>query len=137
MPRARRSVFEATVRQQTVEQYQRSFRNFEWDECFCRPGTGVKDFKLHAVVLRSSPARLQSGSMSARKCPETAVIDGCIFEGEPKSGDVDWFGVQKSAVLVTGDLAADVGLFEDVHRLQQVRVLETDCRGECFQFCTA
>src|SRR5689334_7104192 len=137
MPRARRSVCEATVRQQPVEQYQRSFRNFEWNESFRRPRTRFKDFKLHAVVFRSSPARLQSGSMSARKCPETAASDGCIFEGEPESGNVDRFGVEKSTVVVTRDFAADVGLFKDVHRLEQVRILETDGRGERLQFCAA
>ena len=35
---------------------------------------------------------------------------------------------------MTRDFAADVRLLEDVHRLQQLRVIKPDGRGECFDF---
>src|SRR2546428_801983 len=41
-----------------------------------------------------------------------------VFKCKPQSRDLCRFSVEKRAVLMTSDLAADIRLFEDVHRLQ-------------------
>jgi hypothetical protein len=75
--------------------------------------------------------------MRAGQSPETAVINRCVFECKPQSRNIDWVGVDEGAVLMTRNFTADVGLFEDVHRLEQVTVFETDGGGELFYFLVA
>jgi hypothetical protein len=53
--------------------------------------------------------------MPSRNYPQTTILESGIFQREPKSGDVCWFCIEKRAVLMAGNFAADVWLLEDVH----------------------
>src|SRR6266850_2596109 len=57
--------------------------------------------------------------MSTRDGPQAAVLDSRIFKREPETHDVLGFSVKKSAVLMTSYFAANLRLFEDIHRLEQ------------------
>lgn len=69
--------------------------------------------------------------------PKTTVLDRRIFEREPQANDVDWIGVKKRAVLVARHFAADVRLFEDIHRLQKHGIFHADRRRDVFDLLTA
>ena len=72
---------------------------------------------------RARSKRLRSGpAVAAGQRPQAAVLERGVLEGEPEAGHRDRLGVEERGVLVAADLAADVGLLEDVHRLQQQRV---------------
>ena len=75
--------------------------------------------------------------MSSRDCPQTTILKSGIFQREPKSGDVCWFCVEKRAVLVAGNFAADVWLLEDIHRLQQQRLLDAKVLSQLLDFVAA
>ena len=72
--------------------------------------------------------------MSARDGPKTTVLDSCVFEREPETGNIDRFSVKKRAVLMTRNFAADVRLLEDVHRLHQQRSAKPIARGKSLTF---
>ncbi len=55
--------------------------------------------------------------------PQAAVLPRGLLDGEPEAGDGPGLGPEEGLVGVAGDLAADPGLLEDVHRLQDRRVL--------------
>ena len=44
-----------------------------------------------------------------------------------------WFSVKKSAVLMTGYFAANLRLFEDIHRLQEQWLLDTKISQPTFE----
>src|SRR5215212_1896029 len=132
MPRSCRSVFKTAMRQQSMQQNQRTFRYLERDQLLFGPRLVVKNLKLHAAVSCSTPPRLQSTSMPTGNGPQAAILDRCIFEREPKAGDVDRLGIEKRAVLMTRDFTTNVRLFEDVHRLQQERNLKPESSCEFF-----
>src|ERR1041385_3137881 len=105
--------------QQSMQQYKASFRHFEWHYSIFRPRRLGEDLKLHLVLRRAHPTRLESLPVSARYGPQASVLDRRILESKPEPNDVDRFGVKKRAVLMTRHLTADVRLLEDVHRLEQ------------------
>ena len=51
--------------------------------------------------------------------PQAAVFQGGILEGKPESGAGHGVCIEESGVLVAGHFAADEGVLEDVHALQQ------------------
>src|ERR1700752_4298326 len=64
--------------------------------------------------------------MSAGNNPKTSVLDRCILECTPQTNDIDRFSVEKSTVLMTRHFAADVRLFEYIHRLQEQRIPDSE-----------
>jgi hypothetical protein len=56
--------------------------------------------------------------MLTGKHPHAAIFKRCVFQSKPKTRDALGYGIQKTAVLVPSDLAADAGLLEYQHRLQ-------------------
>src|ERR1041385_4617792 len=75
--------------------------------------------------------------MSAAYGPQTTVLDGCVLEREPKSSYIDRISVEKRAGLMTRHFAADVWLFEEVHRLEQVLVGVPERGGQPSDFWPA
>src|SRR5690242_6504756 len=75
--------------------------------------------------------------VSAGNGPKAAVLNSGIFEREPQTSHLDWLGIEKGAVLMTRNFAANVWLLEDVHRLEQVCVCQSERAGDFFYFWTA
>ena len=81
---------------------------------FMLVGVGVVLYALTSTVQ----SIVQSELVAARNRPQTSVFNRRVFKCKPQSRDLCRFSVEKRAVLMTSDLAADIRLFEDVHRLQ-------------------
>ena len=64
--------------------------------------------------------------MPAGQGPQAAILRRRILEREPQADDAERLGVEEGRVGVAGHLAADAGLLEDVHRLQQQRPADAD-----------
>jgi hypothetical protein len=75
--------------------------------------------------------------VSSWHCPQTTILKSGIFQREPKSGDVRWFCIKKRAVLMASNFAADVWLLEDIHRLQQQRLLDPKVLSQLLDFVAA
>src|SRR2546425_5045091 len=105
------------MRQQAVQNDQRSLSHLEGPELLLRPGRRVENIKTHAAFRRAHPTRFQSELVAARNRPQTSVFNRRVFKCKPQSRDLCRFSVEKRAVLMTSNLAADIRLFEDVHRL--------------------
>src|SRR5262245_45007849 len=101
------------MREEAVEDDHRASTNFE--RCLHRLGPRriVERYKCRAARRGADKAFLQSELVAARNGPHTAVILRGVFEGKPEPGDARRRGVKERSVLVAGDLAADVWLFED------------------------
>ena len=63
--------------------------------------------------------------MSSWNRPETSVFPVRVFQSKPETLHREGFGEEERAILVKMDFASNPGLFEDVHRLQQKRVLHS------------
>src|SRR5262245_56472345 len=110
------------MRQEPVQNDQRALRDFERRHFELRPRRIVERFKLRPASGGANEAFLQSEFVSARNCPHTTVLLRGAVEREPEPRDARGFGVKERRVLMACDLAADIRLFEDVHRLQQQRL---------------
>ena len=58
--------------------------------------------------------------------PQASIVDRGVLESEPQGMARRWIGVQERAVNVWRHLAANVRLLEDVHRLHERRLGDTD-----------
>src|SRR5262249_35261010 len=67
---------------------------------------------------------------------QTSILNRRILEREPQTHNVVWFRVEKRAVLMTRNLAADIRLLEDIHRLNEIRVVKSDGLGHLFDLFT-
>ena len=67
--------------------------------------------------------------MFAGEATEAAVAPVRVFDREPEADHRFGLGAEVGRILVAHHLAADAGLLEDVHRLQQLRVGEADAIG--------
>src|SRR6266511_156874 len=106
------------MRQESVYNDQRALGDFERRQFELQPGRIVERFKLRPASGGANEAFLQSELVAARNGPHTTVFLRGAVERDPEPRDAWRFGVKERRVLMTGDLAADVRLFEDVHRLQ-------------------
>src|SRR5215510_2183216 len=111
--------------QESVQNDHRALKDFERGQFGLRPRRIVERFKLSPASGDADEAFLQSEFVAARNGPHTAVLLRGVFEREPETRDARRLGVKERRVLMTGDLAADVRLFEDVHRLQEQRLGES------------
>lgn len=59
-----------------------------------------------------------------------AVLCGAVLECEPEATCGEGFGVEEGRVLVRRNLASNLGLLEDQHRLEDTGVLEVEVLGE-------
>src|SRR5262245_20083651 len=109
------------MRQESVQNDQRALRDFERRRLELRPWRIVERLKIRTAAGGAKEAFLQSELVAARNGPHTTVLLSGVFEREPEPCDARRFSVKERRVLMAGDLAADVGLFEDVHRLQEQR----------------
>ena len=82
---------------------------------------------VEAIALEQLPERT---AMCSRNGPETAVVDGGIFERKPESDDAERIGPQECGVLMHTDLATNPRLLEDVHRLQRPWVAHSEIAGD-------
>src|SRR5262249_32603125 len=87
-----------------------------------RPRRIVERFKLRPASDGANEAFLQSELVAARNRPHTTVLLRGVIQREPEPRDTRRFGVKERRVLMACDLAADIRLFEDVHRLQEQRL---------------
>src|SRR5215510_13922234 len=110
------------MRQESVQNDQRPLTDFERRQIELRPRRIVERFKLRPASGGANEAFLQSELVAARNCPHTTVLLRGVIEREPEPSDARRFGVKERRVLMACDLAADVRLFEDVHRLQEQRI---------------
>src|SRR5215813_11724059 len=110
------------MRQESVQDDQRALRDFERRQFELRPRRIVERFKLRPASGGANEAFLQSELVAARNCPHTTVLLRGVVEREPEPRNAWRFGVKERRVLVACDLAADIRLFEDVHRLQEQRL---------------
>src|SRR5215510_10606914 len=109
------------MRQESVQNDQSSLMDFERRQFELRPGRIVERFKLRPASGGANEAFLQAELVAARNRPHTTVLLRGVIEREPEPRDARRFGVKERRVLMAGDLAADIRLFEDVHRLQDQR----------------
>ena len=135
MAARRRAVDVAPVGEQAVEHDQRSRRRLDRHEPVWRLrqwGVVEGDEARAVVVGRSGPleALPQRPAVAARLRPQAPVLERGVLDGEPEADDAERLGVQERGVLVAADLAADVRLLEDVHRLDRQRVSHPDRRGD-------
>jgi hypothetical protein len=68
--------------------------------------------------------------MAAGLRHEAAVLDRRVLEREPEADAAHGLGMEKAAVLVADHLAADPGLLEDVHGLDQQRLDDPETGGQ-------
>src|SRR2546428_4881842 len=110
------------MRQESMQNDQRALRNFERRLRRLRPGGVIERFKFRLASGGADEAFLQSEIVSARNGPNTAVLFRGVFDREPETRDAWRLCVKERRVLMASDLAADIRLFEDVHRLQEQRL---------------
>src|SRR5262245_48669052 len=110
------------MRQETVQDDQRPLSDFERRQFELRPGGIVERFKLRPASGGADEAFLQSELVAARNRPHTTVLLRGVIDREPEPRDARRFGVKERRVLMACDLAADVRLFEYVHRLHEQRL---------------
>ena len=56
--------------------------------------------------------------------PQASILKVRILQGKPETEGAQGFGIEKTAVLVPDHFAADVGLLENHHRLQQQGIVQ-------------
>jgi hypothetical protein len=150
MPRNGRAVGRAVVGQQAVEDDEGAGRHFQRN---CRtligPGAAVENFhrRADANTTRYGTPRInclsfflrlrrtahkalaQRPVVPTRRHPQAAVLQGGVFQRKPEGGYGDGRGVKKRRVLVPAHFAANAGLFEDVLRLPDLGLTQTQvCR---------
>src|SRR5215475_2167521 len=110
------------MRQESMQNDQRALRNFERRQFELRPRRIVVRFEFRPDSGGADESFLQSKLVAARNRPHTTVLLRGVFDRQPEACDTRRLGVKERRVLMAGDIAADIRLFEDVHRLQEDRL---------------
>ena len=112
-----------------MKHHQRAGCHLQWAGlCTAGPGRGVQRIHTDHITL-AHKALAQRAKVCAGCHPQAAVAQRGVFQCKPEAGHADGLGLKKSGVLVPAHFAADAGLFEDVHRLPQLRLCQPQPGG--------
>src|SRR5262245_23300249 len=100
-----------------------SLLDFQRQQLLFRPGRIIETFKACAAAVGGQEARFQSEFVSARNRPQAAVGSRSVLEREPQANHSERLSVKERSVLMTRNLPANARLLEDVHRLEQQRII--------------
>ncbi|EAU69750.1 conserved hypothetical protein [Stigmatella aurantiaca DW4/3-1] len=120
----------AAVRQHAVQHHEGSLLHLQRHHVLLGQGRGIQHPEDRAPLGSPHETLLQPLPVPSGLNPQTAVLQGGILQGEPEAQTGGGLGEQERRVLVAGDFAADVGLLEDVHGLQEERAGQSQLRGQ-------